>query len=89
VITGAIGSSRALQYTAIGDAMNLAARLCSVAKAEQILVSEATYRKIGDRVAAVAMPPMRFKNKAQEQKVFNIIGMRGTHPWRNETARQV
>jgi adenylate cyclase len=87
VITGAIGSSRALQYTAIGDAMNLAARLCSAAKAEQILVSEATYRKIGERVAAVAMPPMRFKNKAQEQKVFNVIGLRGTHPWRHETAR--
>ena len=67
--------------------MNLAARLCSAAKAEQILVSEATYRKIGDRVAAVAMPPMRFKNKAQEQKVFNVIGLRGTHPWRHETAR--
>ena len=88
VITGAIGSSRALQYTAIGDAMNLAARLCSVAKAEQILVSETTYRKVGEKVAAVAMPPMRFKNKAKEQKVYNVIGLRGTYPWRHETVRQ-
>jgi adenylate cyclase len=87
VITGAIGSSRALQYTAIGDAMNLASRLCAAAKAEQILVSENTYKKIGERVAAVAMPPMRFKNKSREQKVFNVIGLRGTHPWRHETAR--
>jgi len=65
VITGAIGSSRALQYTAIGDAMNLASRLCSAAKADQILVSDTTYKKIADRVAGVAMPPMRFKNKAE------------------------
>jgi adenylate cyclase len=86
VVTGAIGSSRALQYTAIGDAMNLASRLCSAAAADQILVSDATYRKIADRVAAVAMPPMRFKNKADEQKVFNIIGMRGSPIWRHETA---
>ena len=89
VVTGAIGSSRALQYTAIGDAMNLASRLCSAAAADQILVSDATYRKVADRVAAVAMPPMRFKNKAEEQKVFNVIGMRGSPVWRHETARPV
>ena len=87
VITGAIGSSRALQYTAIGDAMNLASRLCGAAKAEQILISEGTYKKVGERVAAVAMPPMRFKNKAEEQRVFNVIGLRGTHPFRHETIR--
>jgi adenylate cyclase len=87
VITGAIGSSRALQYTAIGDAMNLAARLCAAAKPEQILVAEATHKKITDRVAAVAMPPMRFKNKAEEQKVFNIIGLRSPPAWRSETVR--
>jgi adenylate cyclase len=86
VVTGAIGSSRALQYTAIGDAMNLASRLCSAAKADQLLVSEATYLKIADRVAAVAMPPMRFKNKSEEQRVFNVIGMRG-HEWRQETTK--
>jgi adenylate cyclase len=89
VITGAIGSSRALQYTAIGDAMNLASRLCTAAAADQILVSENTYRKIADKVAAVAMPPMRFKNKADEQKVFNIIGMRNAPAWRHETAPPV
>jgi adenylate cyclase len=87
VVTGAIGSSRALQYTAIGDAMNLASRLCTAAKSEQILVADATYRKIPDRVAAVAMPPMRFKNKAEEQKVFNVIGLRSPPTWRAETVR--
>jgi adenylate cyclase len=89
VVTGAIGSSRALQYTAIGDAMNLASRLCGAAAADQILISEATYRKIADRVAAVAMPPMRFKNKSEEYKVFNVIGMRNVPAWRHETARPI
>jgi len=89
VVTGAIGSSRALQYTAIGDAMNLASRLCGAAKSDQILISGATHGKIADRVAAVAMPPMRFKNKAEEQKVFNLIGLRGAPPWRHETAEPV
>ena len=87
MVTGAIGSSRALQYTAIGDAMNLAARLCTAAKPDQILISEGTYKKIADRVAAVAMPPMRFKNKSEEQRVFNVIGLRSTPSWRSETVR--
>jgi class 3 adenylate cyclase len=56
------------------------------AKADQLLVSEATYSKIADRVAAVAMPPMRFKNKSEEQRVFNVIGMRG-HDWKHETTK--
>jgi adenylate cyclase len=87
MVTGAIGSSRALQYTAIGDAMNLAARLCTAAKPDQILISEGTYRKIADRVAAVAMPPMRFKNKSEEHRVYNVIGLRSTPSWRSETVR--
>ena len=59
VVTGAIGSSRALQYTAIGDAVNTASRLCSVAQAGQVILSEATFRKIqygGRRRAAAAGP---------------------------------
>lgn len=86
VVTGAIGSSRALQWTAIGDAMNLAARLCSAAKADQIIVSHATYQPIADKVAAIALPPMRLKNKSQEQRVYNVIGTRNVAP-RQDTTR--
>ena len=46
VITGAIGSSRTLQYTAIGDAVNTASRLCSIAKAGEIILSESTMRRV-------------------------------------------
>src|SRR5450432_651670 len=76
VVTGAIGSSRALQYTAIGDAVNTASRLCSVAEAGQIILSEATYRKVMDEVAAVPLPPVRVKGKAEELRVYNAVGLR-------------
>ena len=86
VVTGAIGSSRALQYTAIGDAVNTAARLCSNAKPGQLLVSENTYRKVMDRVAAIRLPPLRVKGKIKELNVYNVIGMRSSD-WRQESTR--
>jgi adenylate cyclase len=86
VVTGAIGSSRALQYTAIGDAVNTASRLCSVAQAGQIILSEATYRKVQDAVAAVPLPPVRVKGKADELRVYNAVGLRNKD-YRGETTR--
>jgi len=76
VITGSIGSTRALQYTAIGDAMNVASRLVNVASSGEIIVSEDTYRHIKGRVEATALPPVKVKGKADELKVYRITGLR-------------
>ncbi len=76
VITGSIGSTRALQYTAIGDAMNVASRLVNVAASGEIIISEDTYRKVAGRIDAVALPPVRVKGKAEELKVFRVNGLR-------------
>ena len=76
VVTGAIGSSRALQYTAIGDAMNTTARLCSVAQSGQIILSEATFNKVKGSIAAVPLPPVRLKGKADELRIYNAVGVR-------------
>ena len=76
VITGSIGSTRALQYTAIGDAMNVASRLVNVAGSGEIIVSEDTYRHIAGRVVATQLPPVRVKGKAEELKVYRITGLR-------------
>jgi adenylate cyclase len=84
VVTGAIGSSRALQYTAIGDAVNVAARLCGAAQAGQVILSEATFRKVQGDVAAVPLPPIRVKGKSDELRVYNAVGLRNrTFPAEN------
>jgi adenylate cyclase len=76
VITGSIGSTRALQYTAIGDAMNVASRLVNVAASGEIIVSESTFRAVAGRVEATALPPVKVKGKAEELKVFRVTGLR-------------
>ena len=86
VVTGAIGSSRALQYTAIGDAVNTASRLCSVAKSGEILVSEGTYSRVQSMVNATALVPVRVKGKTDVLRVWNVTSMR-TPDWRAETTK--
>jgi adenylate cyclase len=76
VITGAIGSTRALQYTAIGDAMNVASRLVNVAGSGEIIISEDTYRHIAGRIDATQLPPVKVKGKADELKVYRVTGLR-------------
>ena len=65
--------------TAIGDAMNVASRLVNVAGSGEIIVSENTYRHIAGRVEATALPPVKVKGKAEELKVFRVVGLRHVH----------
>jgi len=76
VITGSIGSTRALQYTCIGDAMNVASRLVNVASSGEIIISESTFKLVAGRVEATALPPVKVKGKAEELKVYRVTGLR-------------
>jgi adenylate cyclase len=88
VVTGAIGSSRALQYTAIGDPVNTASRLCSVAQPGQIILSDATYRKVQGEIAAIPLPNVRVKGKTDELRVYNAVGMRNRE-WSADATRPI
>ncbi len=77
VITGGIGTKDHLNYTAIGDAMNVASRLVNIAKAGEIIISDATLRKVADRVETVELPPHEVKGKAEEQILHRVVRLRG------------
>jgi adenylate cyclase len=79
VVAGYIGSSKALEYTVIGDTVNTGARLCSIAKAGEIIISQSTLDQLGDRFDVVELPPTQVKGKSQALKIYNVIGeKRGT-----------
>ena len=59
VVAGYLGSSKALEYTVIGDTVNTGARLCSHAKAGQCLISEHTYKAVEDYFECVELPRRR------------------------------
>jgi len=80
VIAGAIGSSRTLQYTVIGDAVNVAARLCNVAQPDEILVSQSTMHLCEQYVVADAREPVMVKGKKDALPIYCVTGVLESAP---------
>ncbi|MBV9737053.1 MAG: adenylate/guanylate cyclase domain-containing protein [Candidatus Eremiobacteraeota bacterium] len=76
VIMGNLGSSSRLNYTVIGDSVNTASRLYSVALGGQIIISESTYDEVKDTVEAVELEPVSVKGKSLPLRIFNVTRMR-------------
>jgi adenylate cyclase len=72
LVAGYIGSSKALSYTVIGDTANTSSRLCSVAAAGQILVSEQTLSKLGGKFETEELPPAHLKGKEKPFRMFDV-----------------
>jgi adenylate cyclase len=73
LVAGYVGSSRALSYTVIGDTVNTSARLCGIAQAGQIVVSETTYARLGGRFEVEELPPAKLKGKERPLRIYNVI----------------
>lgn len=71
-IVGNIGCDFRMDYTAIGDTVNCAARLESNAKPGQILISEAVYEQLKDRIKASAIGDMHLKGKENSVYVYEL-----------------
>ncbi len=71
-IVGNIGAEFRMDYTAIGDTVNTAARLESNAKPGQILISQAVYSALGDRIRALPVGEMPLKGKEQKLMVYEL-----------------
>ncbi|WP_285054727.1 adenylate/guanylate cyclase domain-containing protein [Pedobacter ginsengisoli] len=75
MVSGNIGSEslRRLDYTVIGDAVNLAQRLQSAAKAGQIIITEETYHKAKESFRCERIGEVTLKNKAKPVTIYQVL----------------
>jgi len=73
VVSGNIGSQTRMDYTVVGDNVNLAARIEVNARVGEVHVSESTYQAVEDHVAATRLEPIIVKNRVQPVQIYSVI----------------
>lgn len=72
-IVGNLGPTFRKDYTAIGDTVNTAARLESVAKRSQVLISRDVYEKLEGRIKAESVGTVPLKGKSEPIELFSLL----------------
>ena len=72
VVSGNIGSRDMMDYTVIGDTVNLGARLCSAAGSGEILVSSTVWKETQKHYSYKKLEPIKVKGKKNKVGVYRI-----------------
>src|SRR5919204_1243231 len=75
VAAALLGSDERLEYSLVGDAVNLCQRLQQLAKGGETVLSEATHRALDGSVSAQALPETHVKGRHAPVKAYRIAGL--------------
>ena len=62
-----------MDYTIIGDAVNLGARLCSAARPDEILISKTVYSVVKHKISCKELKPINVKGKKENIAVYRVL----------------
>lgn len=73
MVAGYAGASQTLSYTVLGDAVNVASRLCSHAKPKEVLISDALHGRALEEFEIEVREAVTFKGKSKPLGVYQIV----------------
>jgi class 3 adenylate cyclase len=77
VVAGCMGSTDRLNYTVLGERVNLAARLCSQAKAGQVIIDQTTRERLGETISSAPLPELHLKGFSENTVAHELRGVGG------------
>jgi adenylate cyclase len=84
-VVGFLGTQRRMEYSAIGDTVNVASRLCSQAGPGQIVISTATSNHLGQNAACCPLAPMKLKGRNEPIEVLEVLWRTALPPSATQT----
>jgi len=83
VLAGNMGSDDRLNYTVIGENVNLASRLCTQAGRMEVVIGQATREKLGDAAEVIDLPELRLKGFTDAVRAFKLTTIHAQQPKTN------
>jgi adenylate cyclase len=76
-VVGNIGTPELMNYTIIGDVVNVAARLQGEARAGEVLLSASAYERVAESIEAEELGSMHVKGRAQPVQIYKVLRLAG------------
>ena len=73
---GNIGTPQLMDYTAVGDCVNLAKRLQDLAGPGQVLLSRRVYMRLGEAASIRPLDPVQLKGRSAPEPIYELLYLR-------------